>query len=137
YLWTAGYSLAELRPSKMPQWLIELATHRSPAGAENSGHFEVPDLPVHEGEGRNSLLYRLTRSLKARNLPEAAIRAAVEETNRSQCQPPLGQTELSALLASALRQPDRAGFAPDSASKTPALLAAPEAHPWPAPLDEA
>jgi hypothetical protein len=57
-----------------------------PVGAA-SGPFTMPDVPVAEGEGRNTLLYRPARSLKARNLTPEAIRAAVEVENSTRCAP--------------------------------------------------
>lgn len=87
----------------MPEWLAELldappATVATPADA------------IPEGE-RNATLYRLARSLKARGLAESAVLAAVHAENTARCRPPLPESEVTALVANALTQPDRPRFA--------------------------
>ena len=117
YVWEAAFTLGELAPAKMPSWLVEIITKKHTA--QGDGHFKMPDAPIHEGQGRNNLLYRLVRSLKARNLTDAAIRAAAEEINRTQCVPPLGVDELGTLIEHALRQADRPEFGNNASGQEP------------------
>jgi hypothetical protein len=63
--------------------------------------------PVREGQ-RNEVMYRLIRTLAARQLPFVVIRATVAEINRSTFEPPLANVELHDLLMHATRQPSRA-----------------------------
>jgi hypothetical protein len=78
--------------------------------AESAGAFTMPGQPLAEGEGRNTTLYKLIRSLVARKLNAQSIVAAVEAEN-ARFRPPLADAELHALLQHALTQPDRAAFA--------------------------
>jgi hypothetical protein len=73
------------------------------------GAFMMPHKPLAEGEGRNSTLYGLVRSLRARKMSAKAIVAAVEVEN-AQFRPPLSDDELHAVIENALTQPDRSDF---------------------------
>jgi RepB DNA-primase from phage plasmid len=102
--------------------LLEDVEDQDFSGIENQnaaggGPLRMPDEPLHEGEGRNNLLYRVVRSLKARNLTEGAIRAAVEEENRRKCDPPLCASELDVLITHALAQADRPSFTAQQSTK--------------------
>ncbi|HEV3110319.1 MAG TPA: bifunctional DNA primase/polymerase [Candidatus Binataceae bacterium] len=111
YIWEVGYELsAELPPAKMPQWLIDAITRGQGQGNGNGTRFKMPEHPIVEGTGRNKWLYRLGRSLRAKGLPESAIRAALEKTNVERCQPPVDPGELGDILKSVLSQPDRPEF---------------------------
>jgi len=112
YRWEAIAELSDtLKPAKMPAWLAELIAGAQPQTGPN-GHFVLPSAPIAAGEGRNKTLYSLGRSLKARNLPPSAIRAALTETNKVQCQPPLDGRELDALIFQVTHEKDRSGFNP-------------------------
>ena len=74
----------------------------------SSGSFELPPV-IPEGQ-RNDTLYRLARSLKGKGLLEEAVLAALRETNRSRCEPPLDDAEIEALAAHACSQEDRPEF---------------------------
>ena len=74
----------------------------------SSGSFELPPV-ITEGQ-RNDTLYRLARSLKGKGLREEAVLAALRETNRSTCEPPLDDAEIEALVAHAFSQEDRPEF---------------------------
>jgi len=63
--------------------------------------FKTPE-QIPDGE-RNSTLYKLACSMRARGDAEEAIRAAVEATNNSRCIPPLGKREINTLLKSAMK----------------------------------
>lgn len=58
---------------------------------------------VYEGKGRNTEMFRLASSLRAKGLADAAIRAGVIEQNQAVCHPPLDAAELETILDSALR----------------------------------
>ncbi len=110
YIWMAGYELSDtLPPSAMPEWLVN-SIRAGQHGNQNGGSFKLPDDFIVEGEGRNSWLYKLGRSLRAKRLPESAIRAAIEATNRDRCRPPMARAELDAIIANVIKQPDRAEF---------------------------
>jgi hypothetical protein len=71
--------------------------------------FTMPDEPLAEGEGRNNILYRLVRALRAKKVNARTIVTAVEEEN-ARFRPPLPVDELHALLEHALTQADRPDF---------------------------
>jgi hypothetical protein len=58
---------------------------------------------------RNDILYRLARSLRQKQLPEAAILEAVTASNQKLCRPPLGDSEVRSIVRNAVIQPDRPG----------------------------
>lgn len=116
YAWEAIAPLSyELQPSKMPGWLVALIATK-PNTNGNSVH--VPPEPLHEGEGRNNLLFRLARSEHARGFPDAAVEAAVKALNQT-FKPPLDQSEINQLIANALRIPNRSNFQPTVAPRGP------------------
>ena len=59
---------------QMSEWLIR-AVHEKQARSNGAG-VKLPD-QIHEGEGRNNALWKVGRSLKARGMPESAIRAGM------------------------------------------------------------
>lgn len=60
---------------------------------------------------RNVTLFKIARSLKAKGLSRAAIEGALHAENQERCQPPLDDREMSQIVESAWRQPDRPEFA--------------------------
>lgn len=71
------------------------------AGSNTSTqHFEMPEV-VNKG-GRNDMLFRMACSMQSKGLSDQAIIAAVEEENRTKCNPPLSDTEVRQILSSAL-----------------------------------
>ncbi len=107
YYWDASARLGDLQPTKVPAWLVEqiVTTTRS----NNGAGVKLPD-QIHEGEGRNTELYRVGRSLKSRNMPESAIRAGMLAANQSVCKPPMESSEIEKLINNVIRQPDSAAF---------------------------
>jgi putative DNA primase/helicase len=96
----------------MPGWLADLIRAAN-APAANGQRPMVP-ANVHEfveGSGRNDVLYKLGRSLKAQKFSPAAIEAALSKTNQDFKQPFPAQ-ELAEQIAHIIDPPDRAGFAP-------------------------
>lgn len=63
--------------------------------------FKVPDR-IQSGE-RNDTLFRLACSMQAQGLPDAAIMAALEQTNQTACDEPVSDAELTTIVESALR----------------------------------
>jgi len=85
-----------------PGWLLRLARERS---AQRSSTAEgAAEEPIHEGE-RNTTLFRLAASLRARGLSQAAIEAALQAENQVRCQPPLPNDEVERIAESAARYP--------------------------------
>jgi hypothetical protein len=109
YHFEVGSSLADLPPAKMPQWLIDIAKNQNGNGKSAAG-FKMSEKPVPEGEGRNNFIYRAGRSMHAKGYPEAAIRAALDETNRVRCRPPVTPGEFESILKSVLTGADRPDF---------------------------
>ena len=108
YVWEVGYELGTIPLAKMPEWLVE----KIKAAGTNGHGYQMPKLDTMvEGSGRNDALYRLGRSMKAKGLPEEAVRDAMEATNR-RLQQPLGDRELRLLTANVMQQPDRREFVP-------------------------
>lgn len=61
-------------------------------------------LPERIGSGsRNDTLFRMAASMQAQGLPDAAILAAVLQTNKEKCDPPMDQDEVETIVSSALR----------------------------------
>jgi hypothetical protein len=94
-----------VEPAPMPDWLLKLLDTPPSIDTQPSDAAVIP-----EGQ-RNETLYRLARGLKARGLVQAEILATVSAMNATRCRPPLPEAEVSQLVANALTQPDRPGFA--------------------------
>jgi len=95
---------AEFAP--LPAWIVDrLIGAGKSAKAEKKG--AVPaDVPerVPEG-GRNDFLARVAGSLRRKGLQEAEILAALRETNRIRCVPPLPEEEVAVIARSIGRYP--------------------------------
>lgn len=63
--------------------------------------FKLPDR-IQSGE-RNDTLFRLACSMQSQGLPDAAIMAALEQTNQNACDEPVSDAELMTIVESALR----------------------------------
>lgn len=63
--------------------------------------FKVPET-IPSGE-RNDTLFRLACSMQAQGFPDAAIMAALQETNKTACKEPLTDEELEVIASSALK----------------------------------
>lgn len=68
---------------------------------ETAEEFKLPDR-IQSGE-RNDTLFRLACSMQSQGLPDAAIMAALEQTNQNACDVPLDDDELEIIINSALR----------------------------------
>ena len=124
YVWEAAFTLGELAPAKMPTWLAERIKAAGPTRTGNK--LTVPENlhTLTEGSGRNDLLYRLGRSMKAQHFPPEAIWAALDKTNKGFAKP-LDGDEFGGLVQHLIVQPDRPAFqtpVPNGNGAAPALL---------------
>jgi hypothetical protein len=83
-----------------PDWLIEMIN----APKQNSNTFSNPPASQTIPEGtRNNTLTSLAGSMRRQNFPETAIYAALSETNKKQCSPPLDDSEVQQIVRSVTR----------------------------------
>ncbi len=122
------YEVLHKRPlAEMPEWLIERLTAPSrtpesnvatiPRGKVPGGGLEGPEIVERE---RNTTLYKIACSLRARGHERGEILEGLERVNRERCSSPLEGEELSKIAKSAAR------YAPGNASPevTPEVLEA-------------
>jgi len=95
YLWTRPL---ERGIAAVPAWLVEDATAR-----RNGPAAPVAD-EIPQGE-RNGALASLAGSMRRRGRSEAEILAALRETNRLRCRPPLDERELEKIARSIASYP--------------------------------
>jgi hypothetical protein len=101
------HPLFETPLAPLPAWLVALATD----DGNRNGHATAYVTPETIGEGeRNHLLFRLGRSLHAKQLTEQEILATLRVSNQERCRPPLADVEVRAIAHSAATQPDRPDF---------------------------
>lgn len=103
YRWTVAPWEADL--AALPAWLLALIGMSSSDGQP----VRVSDT-IREGD-RNAQLYRLARSLRLRALTAEELLTVLRTVN-ARCEPPLGDSELTAIVEKALRQGDRPDFTP-------------------------
>lgn len=110
YVWLVDPNTELAEP---PGWLMALA---GASKAPRSRSKATPVRGISEG-ARNDTLYRLGRSLHARDAATGTIRAALHAENRARCRPPLADREVDAIAAHVATQADRDDFtsAPDAA----------------------
>jgi DNA-binding transcriptional ArsR family regulator len=112
------YEVLHKRPlAEAPEWLIERLTAPSRTPESNvvtiqrgkvpGGGLEGPEIVERE---RNTTLYKIACSLRARGHEREEILEALERVNRERCATPLPQEELSKIAKSAAR------YAPGNAS---------------------
>lgn len=110
YRFEVGFELGDdLKPPKAPAWLLDRMRVASSNNGAGAG-FKLDDGPILNGT-RNSTLFRLGRSLRAKGLPAAVIADALKVINQRQCQTPLDDAELAAITASVLGNGDDPSFA--------------------------
>lgn len=87
-----------------PAWLVDLLTAPARNGNGNGAAPVGDQIPAGK---RNAELASLAGTMRRRGMAAAEIAAALRETNRSRCQPPLPDDELEAIAASISRyEPD-------------------------------
>lgn len=95
----------EYAPDEIPLAEVDETVKAFLGGVRSSGStsadFKVPNT-IPSG-ARNDTLYRLACSMQAQGIPDAAIEAAVRETNNNACVEPLSDDEIELLIGSALR----------------------------------
>lgn len=85
----------DIDPVDLDDTVIELVEE----GKNNTAdQFELPEV-IPEGQ-RNQTLFRLAASLQSKGLANNAIRAALEETNKTNCVKPLAADELDKIVSS-------------------------------------
>lgn len=89
-----------------PEWLIAQIANRSRAGRAEA----EPRAEVSEGS-RNSDLFSMAASMRARGMTSDAILGAARAINAATFRPPLDDSEVAAVVASACRYP--AGLSPE------------------------
>ena len=75
--------------------------NRKGAETESRG-FIAPDV-IHEGEGRDNVLYKMACSMRARNIPESTIEAALLDYNEKYCKPPMPKRIVRQKVKSAMK----------------------------------
>jgi hypothetical protein len=97
-------------PAEAPEWLIERLT--APSGVSEGNVVTIPRAKVpggglegpEIGEGeRNTTLYKIACSLRARGHERGEILEALERVNRERCSTPLLQEDISKIAKSAAR----------------------------------
>lgn len=107
YEWEVSSHPDEVPIAEAPAWLLDKLRPEATNG--NGQGFTVGD-KIKDGE-RNTTLYRLARSMKAKGLSGDAILAALRAENQAKCQPPLPDAEIEKIVTHATEQPDRPEFA--------------------------
>lgn len=126
YEWEVTSHPDEVPIAEAPAWLLDKLRPEATNG--NGRGFTVGE-KIKDGE-RNNTLYRLVRSLKARELSYEAILAALRAENQAKCQPPLPDAEVEKIAEHATEQPDRPEFAAtNGADRQESALTA--ETPWP------
>lgn len=93
YAWELSHLPEETALAPMPAWLLALCQDTTRREAPRAGD------PIPQGR-RNSTLFQLGCSLRARGCTEAVILAALRAMNATQCQPPLDEEEVRTIAAS-------------------------------------
>jgi hypothetical protein len=123
---TGGYAFwttATFPILPLPEWLLQLirASWKPDAPAVTLTNGENR---IREGQ-RNATLFSLAASMRKRRASAAAIEAALQTENRTSCNPPLGNDEVSRIAESALR------YQPDATVEADVISDAGGILPWP------
>lgn len=105
YTWEGSSDPDEgVRAAPAPAWLLALVAR--PKGQATGPTTPPGGEPGKIPEGRrNDALFRLGRSLRAKNLTQNGILAALREENAARCVPPLPEAEIQAIGAKVCRVP--------------------------------
>lgn len=104
YEWEDGRSPWDLDPAPLPPHLIELIlTH--PSSKKSSGKKTKPIVQLIEIEpgNRNESLFRYACSQRAKGHGREEVQTKVAEQNTLRCKPPLEESEIEKIVASAMR----------------------------------
>ena len=99
YVWEAGHTPGNTQLAPLPDWL-----HQMMLGGRGGGGKPSAEAPEEIAEGqRNTALFKLAASLRAKGLTQEAITAALMVENRERCRPPLPEREVETIAKSAGR----------------------------------
>lgn len=99
---------------------------------QTNGHLFTAPEKIAEG-CRNDTLFRLGRSLRAKELSRRAIAAALQAENTEKCVPPLGQDEVERICDSVWTSPDSSAFQRNGKPSGPTMSGTSGSEPesWP------
>ena len=98
YEWLEGHDLDDLEIEECPAWLKQLLE------GEKVKKIKTVDDCIPKGK-RNSALTSMAGTMRKRGMTENAIFAALLETNRTQCNPPLSESEIHTIVVSIGKYP--------------------------------
>ena len=113
YEWEAAHHPDDVSLAEVPTWLLQQLTAQPGQGRP----FTIPQ-QIQDGS-RDTTLYRMARSLKAKGLDCESIRAALHVENRKKCVPPLPDVHVDQIVENAWTQPDRAAFVQNGQASIP------------------
>jgi Virulence-associated protein E-like domain/Bifunctional DNA primase/polymerase, N-terminal/Primase C terminal 1 (PriCT-1) len=96
YVWEVLHDPDDMPLAAVPDWLLALCQEPARQERRDAG----APIPDHQ---RNKTLFRLGASMRAKGFQEAAIFAALWETNLAQCQPPITEDEVRKIARSDCR----------------------------------
>jgi putative DNA primase/helicase len=96
YAWEVLHEPQDMPLAPLPDWVQALCQKTARQAGPSAGE----PIPDHQ---RNVRLFRLGASMRAKGFQEAAIFAALWETNLTQCQPPLTEAEVRKIAHSDCR----------------------------------
>ncbi len=95
------------------EWLPVASTTIAPSASSIAG-------PILDGN-RNTSLYKLARSLRAKGIEAPAIELSIRSVNQAQCHPALSEQEITKVVRQATIQENRSDFQPVTNSGGPAI----------------
>ena len=95
YEWMKGLGPDEIQIAPLPTILLPFLMGAAPPR-------ETTDGKISDGS-RNTTLFQLACSLRAKRLPEASVMTALKTTNESQCTPKLSDEEVESIVQSSAR----------------------------------
>ena len=98
YEWEVLHHPDDVELAPMPAWLLAVVRDAESSKSKTA----LPEGVVAEG-ARNDTLFRMGCKMRRDGFSEAAIREALEITNQERCAPPLHETEVANIAASAAR----------------------------------
>lgn len=97
-----------------------------PTGARPGERFTLPDEIAEGDPGRDNMLFRFGRKLKAAGLTEGEIRDAMLAANAARCRPPLPREHVEEKAKHVATLPDRPNFVPGNGGEPEVADEAPE-----------
>ena len=103
YGWKDGRALGQTALAELPDWLLD----RLQVLERNNSPLTITDGKIKEGQ-RNETLFHAACCLRGRGFEKSAIEVHLQLINQSQCEPPLGEAEITAIAISAAKYPTNA-----------------------------